>query len=72
MFQVVRKAVLGKLHEQLDQYADKEFSVDLTKYLNQSGVEFLPKSIVFNQSAYLLLNLDIKQIKFDSLNPTKK
>lgn len=72
MFQIVRKAVLGKLHEQLDQYADKEFSVDLTKYLNQSGVEFLPKSIVFNQSAYLLLNLDIKQIKFDSLNPTKK
>ena len=72
MFNIVRKGVLKKLHGQLDQYADKNFEIDLTKFLNQSGVEFLPKSIVFNQAAYMLVNLDIKDIKFNSTNPKQK
>jgi hypothetical protein len=72
MFKIVRKGVLSKLHTQLDEYADKTFDVDLDKFLNQSGVEFVPKSIVFNQAAYMLINLDIKNIKFNSKNPTKK
>jgi len=72
MFNIVRKGVLTKLHAQLDEYADKTFEVDLNKFLNQSGVEFVPKSIVFNQAAYMLINLDIKNIKFNSKNPTKK
>lgn len=72
MFNIVRKGVLKKLHTQLDQYADKSFEIDLKKFLNQSGVEFTPKSISFNQAAYMLINLDIKDIKFNSKNPTKK
>ena len=72
MFNIVRKAVLKQLHDQLDQYADKTFSVDLANFLNRSGVIFTPKSISINQSAYLLLNLDIKDIKFNSTNPTQK
>ena len=72
MFNVVRKGVLKKLHGQLDQYANKNFDIDLRKFLNQSGVEFLPKSIVFNQAAYMLVNMDIKDIKFNSKNPTQK
>lgn len=72
MFKIVRKGVLTKLHGQLDQYADKSFAIDLKKFLNQSGVEFLPKSISFNQAAYMLVNLDIADIKFNSKNPTKK
>ena len=72
MFNIVRKGVLKKLHGQLDQYANKKFEIDLTKFLNQSGVEFLPKSIVFNQAAYMLVNLDIKDIKFNSTNPKQK
>ena len=72
MFKIVRKGVLKKLHDQLDRYSDKTFAVDLKKFLNQSGVEFTPKSISFNQAAYILINLDIKDIKFDSKNPTKK
>ena len=72
MFNIVRKGVLKKLHAQLDQYANKNFEIDLTKFLNQSGVEFLPKSIVFNQAAYMLVNLDIKDIKFNSTNPKQK
>ena len=72
MFKVVRKAVLTKLHAKMDEYANKSFEIDLKKFLNQSGVEFMPKSIVFNQAAYMFLNLDIKDIKFDSLNPNKK
>jgi hypothetical protein len=72
MFKIVRKGVLKKLHDQLDQYADKVYAIDLKKFLNQSGVEFTPKSISFNQAAYMLINLDIKDIKFNSKNPTKK
>lgn len=72
MFNIVRKGVLTKLHAQLDEYAGKTFEVDLDKFLNQAGVEFVPKSIVFNQAAYMLINLDIKNIKFDSKYPTKK
>lgn len=72
MYDIVRKGVLTKLHGQLDQYADKTFEIDLKKFLNQSGVVFLPKSIVFSQAAYLLLNLDIQDIRFDSLNPQRK
>lgn len=72
MFKIVRKAVLTKLHGQLDKYADKSFQIDLKKFMNQSGVEFMPKSISFNQAAYMFVNLDIKDIKFDSLNPNKK
>lgn len=71
MFNVVRKGVLAKLHGQLDQYAGKNFEIDLNKFLNQAGVVFLPKSIVFQKSAYMLLNLDIQDIKFDSQNPTR-
>jgi hypothetical protein len=72
MYNIVRKGVISKLHSSLDQYSGKVFDIDLTKFLNQSGVVFLPKSIVFTQSAYMLLNLDIQDIKFDSLNPNKK
>lgn len=72
MYKVVRKGVISKLKEQLDDYSNKTFKVDLTKFLNQSGVEFLPKSIVFSQAAYMLLNIEIKDIKFNSKNPTQK
>jgi hypothetical protein len=72
MNNVVRKAVIKKLRGKLDEYANKTFTIDLKKFLNQSGVEFMPKSIVFNQAAYMFLNLDIKDIKFDNLNPNKK
>lgn len=72
MYKVVRKAVLSKLHDSLDEYAYKSFKIDLKKFLNQSGVEFMPKSISFNKAAYMFVNLDIKDIKFDSLNPNKK
>ena len=72
MFKIVRTSVLERLHGQLDQYSDQTFNIDLKKVLNQSGVEFVPKSISFNQAAYMILNLDIKDIKFNSKNPTKK
>ncbi|MBA2404690.1 MAG: hypothetical protein H0V66_07955 [Bdellovibrionales bacterium] len=72
MYKIVRKAIIKKLHGKLDQYADKTFAIDLKKFLNQAGVEFMPKSISFNQAAYMLINLDIKDIKFNSKTPNKK
>ena len=71
MFNIVRKGVMTKLQSQLDQYAGKSFVIDLDKFLNQSGVVFLPKSIVFHKAAYMLFNLDIKDIKFDSKKPLR-
>jgi hypothetical protein len=71
MFNIVRQGVMTKLHSQLDQYAGKKFEIDLDKFLNQSGVVFLPKSIVFHKAAYMLVNLDIKDIKFDSKKPMR-
>lgn len=72
MVGLVKKGFLSKLGEGLNKHVDKEYAIDITKYLNQSGLEFNPKSISFDQEAYMILNLDIKSMKFDNLNPNKR
>jgi hypothetical protein len=73
MKDVVKNAVMSKLKIHLEPYFNRTYpNVDLSKYLNQAGVEFLPKSITINQGAYLLMNLDLVDIKFDSKNPNKR
>lgn len=72
MTDTVKDGVMEKLKESLEAYFNKTYSVDLTKFLNQAGVEFKPKSISINQASYLLLNLDIADIKFNSKNPNKR
>lgn len=66
MTKTVKNAVMAKLKESLEVYMDKSYNVDLNKFLNKSGVIFKPRKIEIHQSAYLLLNLDIEKIKFDS------
>jgi hypothetical protein len=67
MNEMVRSGVMEELKTSLDPFTGKEYAVDLTKFLNQSGVQFKPRSISFDQAAYMLINLDIVDIKFDSL-----
>lgn len=68
----VRSGIMDELKKGLGEHVNKSYTVDISKFLNQSGVVFKPKSISFEHGAYMLLNLDIADIKFDSLNPTKK
>lgn len=72
MTETVKDGVMEKLKESLAQHVNKVYSVDLTKFLNQSGFVFQPKLIAIDQGAYLLLNLDLVDIKFSSLNPNQR
>lgn len=72
MTDMVRDGVMAELEDALGEYTNQTYSVDLSKFLNQGGVEFLPKAISINQSAYFLISIDIKDIKFNSSNPLKK
>lgn len=72
MTDTVRSGIMDELKEALKDFINKTYSIDLSKFLNQSGVEFLPKGIAFNQNAYMILNLNITDIKFNSKNPNKK
>lgn len=68
----VKKGVIAELQKSLGEHVNKSYVLDVTKFMNQAGVVFKPKSISFEQGAYMLLNLDITDIKFNSKNPTKK
>jgi len=70
--EIVKSGIMDQLKVNLEPHTNKTYSVDLTKFLNQGGVEFLPKAISINQASYLLLNLDVMDIKFNSLNPNKR
>jgi hypothetical protein len=69
MTEIVRDGIMEELRASLEPHTNKTYSIDLSKFLNQSGVEFMPKSISINQGAYLMLGLDIMDIKFNSKNP---
>lgn len=69
MHEIVRKGVMEELKVSLNDFTQKNYEIDLSQFLNQSGVEFKPKLISIDQSAYLLLNLEIGDIKFNSKNP---
>lgn len=68
----VKKGVVAELKKSLGTLVNKAYVLDVTKFMNQAGVVFKPKSISFEQGAYMLLNLDLVDIKFNSKNPTKK
>lgn len=72
MTETVREGVMEELKGSLEPHTNKTYSVDLSKFLNQSGVVFMPKTISINQGAYLMMNLDIVDIKFNSKNPNQR
>ncbi len=69
MTNIVRDGVMKKLQESLLKHVNKNYTLDVSKFMNQSGVTFQPKYIGVNQGAYLMMNLDITDIRFSSLNP---
>lgn len=72
MTETVKDGVMEELRESLEPYTNKTYSVDMTKFLNKSGVIFSPRKISITQGAYLLMNLDITDIKFNSKNPNQR
>lgn len=72
MTETVREGVMEELKDSLDEHTNKTYNIDLSKFLNQAGVVFLPKTISINQGAYLMMNLDIIDIKFNSKNPNQR
>jgi hypothetical protein len=72
MTDTVKEGVMDELKDSLEPHTNKTYNFDLSKYLNQSGVVFLPKSISINQGAYLLMNLNIVDIKFNNKNPNQR
>ena len=70
MTDTVKEGVMDELKDSLEDFTNKTYSVDLTRFLNQAGVVFTPKAISINQGAYLQLDLDVSDIKFNSKNPT--
>lgn len=64
MTDTVREGVMDELRESLEEYVNQTYKVNISDYLNQSGVVFAPRSISIDQNAYLLINMDIKDIKF--------
>lgn len=66
MTDTVREGVMDELRGSLEEYVNQTYKVDVSNYLNQSGVEFTPQSISIDRDAYLLINMNIKDIKFSA------
>jgi hypothetical protein len=62
MYKVVRKAVIKKLKAQMDQFENKEFEVDISKFTQKSGIKFRAKNIEFIDQAYIKLSGDILDV----------
>jgi hypothetical protein len=69
MTDTVREGVMEELKDSLLEHVNKNYDIDLSKFLNQGGVEFIPRKVAINQSSYLMINLDIGDIKFSAKNP---
>ncbi len=68
----VREGITKQLQGALVCATNRAYTVDISKFMSQSGVVFSPKSVSFEQGAFMLINTDISDIKFNSKNPFQK
>ena len=66
MTSTVKMGVLEELREEVEPLLNKTYKLDLTKFLNRSGVIFVPRTFGIRQQSFLMMGLDILDIKFDS------
>lgn len=69
--EVVRDAVISQLKDAFKDSVDKDYVIDLSSFLNQSGVQFVPKTLTVWDSGYLILGININDINFAQLNVRK-
>ncbi len=69
--ETVRDAVIDQLQDAFKDVVNKDYVIDLSSFLNQSGVVFAPKTLSVWDSGYLILGIDIKDINFNQLNVRK-
>lgn len=72
MSETVKDGVMEELKTSIEPFTNKTYTVDLSNFLNKSGVVFLPRNISIDQGAYLLMDLDIQDIKFNAKNPNQR
>ena len=51
--------MIKKLQKQLDSFENKNFELDITKFTTDYGIKFKPKTIKFEDKAYIVLGADI-------------
>lgn len=68
----VRAGITKQLQTAVICITNRGYTVDISKFMNQSGVVFSPKTVSFEQGAFMLINSDISDIKFNSKNPFQK
>lgn len=62
----VKGIIFKNINSGIGKVTDKFYNIDLSNLLNKAGVEFRPKSISIEKQAYILLNLDILDIKYNA------
>lgn len=63
----VKNGVLAKLKESVGKALPRNEAIDVTPYLNQTLVEFVPTNITFDKEAYMILDLNINNIDFSKI-----
>ncbi len=72
MTSTVRDGVMEELREEVEPFLNKRYQIDVSRFLNRSGVVFIPRSFAIRQEAYFMMSLDILDINFNSLKMTTK
>ncbi|GEM_PF-1118355 len=67
----VRDSVIAELKKSFDGFVNKDYTIDLSSFLNEAGVVYVPKTVTVWDSGYLILGIDIKDINFNQLNVRK-
>lgn len=72
MTATVRLGVMEEIREKIEPFLNKKYQVDISRFLNRSGVLFIPRSFAIKQEAYFMMSLDILDIKFNSKKMLRK
>ncbi len=72
MTSTVREGVMEELREEIEPFLNKKYQIDVSRFLNRSGVVFVPRSFAIRQEAYFMMSLDILDINFNSMKRTTR
>jgi len=72
MTSTVREGVMEDLREEIEPFLNRKYQIDVSRFLNRSGVVFAPRSFAIRQGAYFMMSLDILDINFNSAKRTTK
>lgn len=63
---IVKKAVLEEIRNQLQEFEEEFYEIDVTQYFKHQNIEFVPRIIeTSNEKGLLHIGLDLKRIRFE-------